>query len=203
MKNKTALPAGPGRPREFDDEQVLDKAIIRFSEYGYHGSSVSELRHALGIAPGSMYKAWGDKRSLFLAALDRYLLLRAASISRCLADHHSGRAKIEAMMRQYAQLSSGEAGRIGCLVVATAAELSGSDAELAERIAAQQRHREQQLCQLVEQAQREGSINQALNAAITAKLLLTFQQGMRVLGKTGATGDEMEVMVAELMAMLD
>lgn len=202
MNTKTALTLRPGRPREFDGDAVLDKAIIRFSEYGYHGSSISDLNGALGLTSGSIYKAWGDKRGLFLAALDRYMLLRAEAIRTCLAEQSSGRNKIEALLQHYARDSTGPAGRTGCMVVETAAELAVADEEIAGRIAAQHRKREAQLCELAAEAQRDGSLHTGLEAAVIAKLLLTLQQGMRVLGKTGATPEEMQPMIAGLMQLL-
>jgi AcrR family transcriptional regulator len=71
MTNTSHTSGRPGRPREFDSDAALDKAIARFSEHGYHGTSISDLHACLGLTSGSIYKAWGDKRGLFLAALDR------------------------------------------------------------------------------------------------------------------------------------
>lgn len=203
MTCESKLSARPGRPREFDADAMLDKAIIRFSEHGYHGTSISELKTCLGLTSGSIYKAWGDKRSLFLAALDRYLALRAEATRSCMAVEITARAKLEALLTHYALLSSETAGRTGCLVVETAVELSIADAEIAERMAAQQRKRESQLCRLIEKAQREGSVRSELNATATAKLILALQQGMRVLGKTGATTEEMLSLVPETMRLFD
>ncbi|MFB2604650.1 helix-turn-helix domain-containing protein, partial [Rhizobium phaseoli] len=65
-----------GRPREFDAEAALDTALRVFSERGYHAASISELTEAMGLAAGSVYKAFGDKRGIFLAAFDRYRAVR-------------------------------------------------------------------------------------------------------------------------------
>ncbi len=60
------------RPREFDRDEVLDKAIEVFWTQGYDGTSVQDLVDAMGIQRGSLYAAFGDKHQLFLEALDRY-----------------------------------------------------------------------------------------------------------------------------------
>jgi AcrR family transcriptional regulator len=203
MTNTSHTSGRPGRPREFDTDAALDKAIARFSEHGYHGTSISDLNASLELTSGSIYKAWGDKRGLFLAALDRYMEVRAEAIRSCLAAESSGRDKISALLAMYAQLSSGAVGRTGCLVVESAVELSMSDPEIAKRIAAQQKKREIQLRQLLEVGQSDGSVRRDLDAAVTARLLLTLQQGMRVLGKTGSTAKDMRGLVSEMLRLLD
>jgi AcrR family transcriptional regulator len=203
MSRKSDISVRPGRPREFDTEGALDRAITRFSEYGYHGTSISDLNACLVLTSGSIYKAWGDKRGLFLAALDRYMLLRGEAISACLAGENTGREKIEALLKHYAWLSGEAVGRTGCLVIETAVELALADAEVAALIAAQQHRREVQLLRLIEDAQRDGSVRSDLNAAMFAKMLLALQQGMRVLGKTGVRDEDMQGVVAELMRLLE
>ncbi|WP_218190143.1 TetR/AcrR family transcriptional regulator [Pseudomonas sp. NFACC02] len=203
MTTKNDFSLRPGRPREFDTDAALDKAITRFSEYGFHGTSISDLNTCLGLTSGSIYKAWGDKRGLFLAALDRYLTLRAEAIAACLASENSGRDKIEALLVHYARLSCEAAGRTGCLVVETAVELSRADDEIARLIGAQQDRREAQLRRLIEEGQSDGSVGEGLDAPNLAKLLLVLQQGMRVVGKTGADTEQMLAMVSELMGLLE
>jgi TetR/AcrR family transcriptional repressor of nem operon len=202
MNQKTEVPIGPGRPREFDTDAALDKAITRFSEYGYHGTSISDLNACLGLTSGSIYKAWGDKRGLFLAALDRYMTQRSEAIAACLASELSGKKKIELLITQYALLSSEVAGRTGCLVIESAVELSLADNEISKLIAAQQTRQQEQLLRLLEEGQMDGSIRTEVNAANMAKLLLTIQQGMRILGKTGSDTSTMLGMVDELMRLL-
>jgi AcrR family transcriptional regulator len=196
MSRKSDISVRPGRPREFDTEGALDRAITRFSEYGYHGTSISDLNACLGLTSG-------DKPGLFLAALDRYMLLRGEAISACLAGENTGREKIEALLKHYAWLSGEAVGRTGCLVIETAVELALADAEVAALIAAQQHRREVQLLRLIEDAQRDGSVRSDLNAAMFAKMLLALQQGMRVLGKTGVRDEDMQGVVAELMRLLE
>jgi TetR/AcrR family transcriptional repressor of nem operon len=202
MNQKTEVPIGPGRPREFDTDAALDKAITRFSEYGYHGTSISDLNACLGLTSGSIYKAWGDKRGLFLAALDRYMTRRSEAIAACLASELSGKKKIEILLTQYALLSSEAAGRTGCLVIESAVELALADNEISDLIAAQQTKREEQLLHLLQEGQLDGSIRTEVNAASMAKLLLALQQGMRILGKTGSDTSTMLGMVDELMRLL-
>lgn len=61
-----------GRPRVFDEDDVLDRVMQIFWERGYHGASIADLTAAAGIGKQSLYRAFGDKRSMYLRALERY-----------------------------------------------------------------------------------------------------------------------------------
>lgn len=192
-----------GRPREFAIDDALDRAIGHFSAHGYHGTSITDLRRVLGLTAGSIYKAWGDKRGLFLAALDRYIDGRGAEIAARLAEAANGRAKVAALLSLYAELSSGESGRTGCLVVEMAMELSSADPDIARRVAAQQRHREAQMAGLIAEGQRDRSISPACDAGVIAALLVTLTQGMRVAGKAGVSRAHMQSLIDQAMRLLD
>ena len=60
------------RPRSFDENQVVDRAMELFWTKGYEATSVSDLTAELGVHPGSLYRTFGDKHALFLRALTRY-----------------------------------------------------------------------------------------------------------------------------------
>lgn len=68
-----ACPAPRGRPRSFDTDQVLDRVRDTFWRYGYAGTSMDQLAAATGLHKPSLYGAFGDKKKLYLAALDNYL----------------------------------------------------------------------------------------------------------------------------------
>ena len=74
VKKDSAQPAAPrGRPRSFDTDQVLDRVRDTFWRYGYAGTSMDQLAAATGLHKPSLYGAFGDKKKLYLAALDNYL----------------------------------------------------------------------------------------------------------------------------------
>ena len=79
-----------GRPREFDVDDALDRAMRVFWAKGYQGASLDDLLAAMGIGRGSLYKAFGDKRSLYLAALQRYDAEIVDHAVRCLCDAAGG-----------------------------------------------------------------------------------------------------------------
>jgi TetR/AcrR family transcriptional regulator, transcriptional repressor for nem operon len=194
---------GPGRPREFVLEDVLDKAIAVFSQFGFHATSLGKLTAAIGITEGSMYKAFADKYALFVAAFERYVEVRNTRLLKQLAHAHTGRERVRAVLAVYAEASHGSHGRRGCLVVGSAVDLASSDPEMAKRVADVLKGHEKRLADFIRQGQEDGSIPTRVDAESTARLLLCVVQGMRVLGKTGRSHNEMLDVVERAMKLLD
>ncbi|MEJ4045503.1 TetR/AcrR family transcriptional regulator [Erwinia sp. SLM-02] len=191
-----------GRPREFNTDLALESAIQHFSVHGYHGSSISDLNAALGLTTGSIYKAWGDKHGLLMAALERYIELRSAAVGQLLSAAPNGLAKLEALLGHYADISSGKSGEVGCLVVETAMELSASDELIAARLARQEASRRAQFTALLQEADRDGSLPAQDDIASCADLLIAMTQGMRVLGKSGSSRERMQAIVDKAITLL-
>ncbi|MCQ1573721.1 TetR/AcrR family transcriptional regulator [Neorhizobium galegae] len=201
--NINTAPRPPGRPREFEIEEALDKAIIVFSERGYHAASISELKDAMGLAAGSLYKAFKDKKAIFLASFDRYKQVRNALLEQALTEGENGRDKVSRLLRFYAEASHGESGRRGCLVVGTAIELAVYDAEAAERVERSMTRTEAMIDGLIREGQADGSIPPTIDPLTTAHVLLSVTQGLRVLGKTGPNRDRAFSVVDTAMKLLD
>src|SRR5215471_21492094 len=96
MANRTFFMGSPrrGRPREFDMDAALDKSVRVFRERGYHATSISDLTQAMELASGSVYKAFKDKRAVFLAAFDREAIVRWEKLRRLLSTAKSGRDRV-------------------------------------------------------------------------------------------------------------
>lgn len=192
----------PGRPREFDMDGVLDKAIAIFSRLGYSATSITDLNRELGLTSGSIYKAFGDKRGLLLAALDRYLDRRAQRLDALLAAAKTGRERVAAVLRAYADDSHGEAGRTGCLVVGSLIEFASADAGLRDRMAKNLAAHEARLVRFVREGQQDGSVARHVEPETTARLLLCVLQGMRVVGKAGRKQAEMAAICESALRLL-
>jgi TetR/AcrR family transcriptional repressor of nem operon len=173
-----------GRPREFDIDNALRLAIEVFRQRGYTATSIVELMKGMHLSRGSFYKAFHDKKSVFAAAYDMYAgegvkrLKIAADVS------GTGRDRIAAVLALYAQLSQGPDGQRGCLVIATAVELSLHDPDIARRVVACWQSTETLLCELLRQAEEDGSIAIQEERQSVARSLLCLMQGMRLLGKS-------------------
>jgi TetR/AcrR family transcriptional repressor of nem operon len=185
-------------------DEALDKAVRVFCERGYHATSVNDLTTAMELASGSVYKAFKDKRAVFLSAFDRYKTVRDQKLKDAIGSQGTGRERIRKALAFYAESSHGPEGQQGCLVVGSAAELAIFDAEVAQRITAAVDRTEALMAELIRQGQADGSIPAHVDSAATARLMLCLLQGMRVVGKTGGrTRDEMTAVVEVVMKILN
>ncbi|WP_426239310.1 TetR/AcrR family transcriptional regulator [Pararhizobium sp. DWP1-1-3] len=191
-----------GRPREFDTDAALERAIDVFSVRGYHGTSISDLSDAMRLTPGSIYKAFKDKRGILLAAFDRYRVLRNTKLMAAITPIPLGRDKIKAALQFYAEAAHGELGQRGCLVVATAAELAASDPVAAERVDVAHASNEAIMKNCILLGQSDGSVSTSVDAADAARALLCLLQGMRIVGKTGRSRPEMMAVTDVAMKLL-
>ena len=183
-------------------DAALDAALIVFRDRGYHAASLAELGAAMNLTVGSIYKAFSDKRAIFIAAFDRYTELRKGELNRRLERTRSGLEKVRAMLVFYAESSHGPEGRLGCLVVGSITELSMFDAEISSRLVASLRRVKMQFRDFIELGESDGSVSANIDPEASASLLLSLVQGFRVVGKTGRTRAEVMAAVDEAMRLL-
>lgn len=195
--------AAPGRPREFELDEAADAAMQVFWSHGYNGTSLPDLIDGTGLSRGSLYKAFGDKKGLFLAALDLYIMRARERASLTLQAPGSAKAAIRQALLRYAQIASASTGQRGCLLVATATEMVPHDAEIAERVHAMFTWLQDAFAGAVERAQAQGEITADQDSQTLARLLLCLTQGMRAVGKTGAAKKDMIEVVEAAMRILE
>ena len=198
----SAPPKPRGRPREFDMDAALDQALRVFSERGYQAASISDLTEAMDLTAGSVYKAFKDKRGIFLAAFDRYRGQRLALQRRAIDRGTTGREKLAALLGIFAASAHGAEGIRGCLTVNSATDLALFDEEVAAQISAAYRHDERALADLIRLGQADGTLRADTDPDDTARALLCLTKGMRVVGKTGRTSAEMTSVVATMLTLL-
>lgn len=192
-----------GRPREFDMDDALDKAVRVFCERGYHATSIADLTSAMELASGSIYKAFKDKRAVFLAAFDHYKAIRDAQLREAIHRGGNGRERLRNALDFFAASSYGAQGKLGCLVVSGAAELATFDEEISQRVTGSLEKSEIMLGELLRQGQDDGSIPVTLDNQSTARLMLCVLQGMRVIGKAGRSKKDMQAVADAAMKLLD
>jgi TetR/AcrR family transcriptional repressor of nem operon len=194
--------AGVGRPREFELDDAARHAMDVFWDRGYEGASLPDLIEGTGLSRGSLYKAFGDKKGLLLAALEQYMAAALKITADLLSQPGSAKAAIRSSLLRHAALSSGDAGRRGCFVVAMATEMAGHDAEIAERTGRMFGRLQQLYAGAIIRGQASGEIPERDEHAM-ARFLVCQIQGMRVLGKTGVSQADMVDLVENTMRVLD
>jgi AcrR family transcriptional regulator len=184
---KATLKNGPrGRPRAFDADKALDRALKVFWRKGYEGASLSELTKAMGINRPSLYAAFGDKEALFRRALERYEKGPVAFMREALAEP-TARRVAERLLQGAAgsMCSRGHPG--GCMLV-QGALAAGDAAEPVRRELAS--HRQAGLAAITDRlrrAKKEGDLPAAADPAGLAHYLMTVMNGMAVQSVSGAT----------------
>jgi TetR/AcrR family transcriptional repressor of nem operon len=124
------------RLRQFDEEEVVRAARDKFWSVGYNGTSVDDLSAVTGLGRGSLYGAFGDKRALFLRALNSYNADALRAWRTALDGSGPALPMLERHVRVVAEGITSDVERRGCMMAKIAAELSSVDESVAERIAA-------------------------------------------------------------------
>jgi len=187
MRHPTSVQLPRGRPRTFDTEAAVERAMDVFWTRGYHATALPDLLRATKLSRGSLYAAFGDKHSLFLRALDRYI---ADAIARMDVEFAPDREPIDglrAYFAGYVERNSGANGRRGCLLVATAMELAGRDAEVDRRVAGFFKAMEARVAGALSRAKAAGKLADGVEPSSAARIIICFVEGMRVVGKTAPT----------------
>jgi TetR/AcrR family transcriptional regulator, transcriptional repressor for nem operon len=199
----TAPSRSRGRPREFDIDAALDKAVAVFSERGFHATSIVDLTDAMELASGSVYKAFKDKQSVFIAAFDRMQASFEEALRRLIEPGVPARDLIHRVLMHFADASSGAAGKRGCMLASSTMVLGTFDADVVQRVNAGLRKLETLLVTLIRAGQKDGSISKRVDSEATARLMLCAMQGMRAIGKTGRARAQMRQTAELAMKLLD
>jgi AcrR family transcriptional regulator len=186
-----------GRPREFDLNQALDAAVRVFWEKGYEGASLPDLTRAMGINRPSLYAAFGDKKSLFRSAVDRYVQGTNDFFDKALAEPRLHDALLRLLTGPLTDCDSDRPR--GCLLIsgalACATEFDSVRRELAKR-----RHQtEIPIRARLARAVADGELPPSADIAALAKFIATFQNGMAVQHSGGA--DKQTMLAAARVAM--
>jgi len=182
--SRSAHRAERGRPREFDVEQAIDAAARVFWKHGYHATPVDALCDATGVFRGSLYRTFGDKHGLLVAAFDRYAEGAIARLKeRLSADVPPADALREALMH-YTSVSANLLDRHGCFITNAAIELLPDDETMRVHIESTLHRIATQFSLAIARGQQAGQFNRNLDAEDVGRFLLCIVQGLRVLGKT-------------------
>jgi AcrR family transcriptional regulator len=179
-----------GRPREFDADQALDRALEVFWRKGYEGTSISELTEAMGINRPSLYAAFGNKEELFRKALDRYAQGPAAYTYDAL-EEPTARAVAERLLGGAADALTDPGNPHGCLGVQGALACGDAAASIKDELCARQARWQAALQRRFERARREGDLTGSASCADLAQYVATVVQGMAVQAASGATRQQL------------
>jgi AcrR family transcriptional regulator len=176
----------PGRPLSFDRSAALKAAMLAFWRHGYETTSIADLTRAMGITAPSLYTAFGDKRRLFLEAVDLYAgdpAERARAIKAAGSAFEAASHLLDAVAIAF----TGEETPTGCLLASATATGSPDAADVQLVVANVRRSLAAQLAARIEKDIADGLIPSECDANGLADLILAVIQGMSVLARDGGS----------------
>lgn len=187
-----------GRPRTFDADVALEKAMKVFWEKGYEGSSLPELTEAMGMNRPSMYAVFGNKENLFKLALERYGASHDPLFDAAL-EQPTARAVVEHFLRGNANAQTEEANPHGCLVINGALACSDDALPIRNTLIERRAAAEMRLRERFMQAKDDGDLPPDFCAGQMARYVMTVSNGMAVQAAAGATRSQLQQVVDQVL----
>jgi TetR/AcrR family transcriptional repressor of nem operon len=191
------------RPKEFDPDLAAQEAMEAFWENGYNATSVTDLLAEMGLNRGSLYGTFGDKKQLFLAALDKYQDQNVSMIREVLDRPGSARRAVEALLDLAIEKCTGAGAAKGCLAAKAAMELAPHDKDIAAWLKKFHRRNVDLLTKTIARGQCDGEINRKIDARAAARFVLNGLAGLHLLGAMGPSNGEVQEVVKLMLKVLD
>ncbi|MCD0484122.1 TetR/AcrR family transcriptional regulator [Streptacidiphilus sp. ASG 303] len=183
-----------GRPRAFDVDEALDRALEVFWRHGYEGAGISQLTSAMGINPPSLYNAFGNKQELFRRVLDRYAD-GPAGYMREAFDEPTARRVVERLLHSAADATTRPDHPRGCLTLQGGLAASPGAEKAVDELAGRRAAGEVALRMRMERARDEGELPAGTDPADLARYFATVLQGLAIQAVGGASADELHRVV--------
>lgn len=172
-----------GRPRSYDPQEVLSKAMMVFWRHGYDATGLTQLEAATGLGRQSLYAAFGDKRGLFLAAVDHYFktVIEPGFVA-VLDAPGSGLCNVHKVIESWEAVSLAP-DFSGCLIGNSVAEMGRRDEVMAGVLQRKFELMEAALVRALKRARQAGEVPSGLQPKVAAQSLLALAQGLAVLAR--------------------
>lgn len=188
------------RSKEFDENEVLLKAMRLFWEQGYEKTSLQDLVEHMGVHRRSLYDTFGDKHTLYLKTMEKYARITNAAIK---TEVQRGRTALESIRLIFDYLIETNGDQpIGCFFVNSATELAYRDPEVSNLTSELFGNEEQLLTELIQQGQQAGDISPGLDPRLLASSLHATMLGIRVMRRTSTDKQKLHQIAEVSMEML-
>jgi TetR/AcrR family transcriptional repressor of nem operon len=190
------------RPREFDPDVALDRAMELFWTKGYEATSLDDLCAATGLSRSSLYATFGGKRDLLMRTVDRYVERRTPDLANVLAQSPVRDAFATLAHRFIDQIAAGS-GRRGCFLGNCAAELPRSDRAALARVRRGLEGTQATFRSALMRAAARGELSPDADLDRLARFLTAGFQGLRLIGKVNPDRAVLEDIAATMLQCLD
>ncbi|MHA6627673.1 TetR/AcrR family transcriptional regulator [Pseudonocardia sichuanensis] len=192
-----------GRPRGFDRDEALRRAMEAFWEHGYEGTSIGDLCAVMAIRPPSLYAAFGCKEALFREAVALYEGMEGEPPLHALRDAPTAREGVEAMLRANVRSYTAPGRPTGCMVVLAATTYTPSTAGIRDFLAEERRSATAAVRERLARGQAEGDVPPGADTGALAAYVMSVQYGLSLQARDGAGRAELDTVVDCLVAGWD
>ncbi|WP_333906945.1 helix-turn-helix domain-containing protein [Delftia acidovorans] len=192
-----------GRPREFDRDQALERAMLAFWRRGYEGTSMADLVQALGIASARIYAAFGSKQDLFREAVQRYEAGDGGFADRAMAQEPRVRDALARVLRDAVATYTDDAHPLGCMVVTAATNCAEENEAVAAWLAGHRRQRTQSLIDRLQRALDDGELRAGTDVQALGDFYATQLHGISVQARDGVPRQRLLAAMETALLLLD
>lgn len=191
------------RPKEFNPDDAIEKAMQVFWHKGYEATSMEDLLTAMNLNRGSLYDTFGDKRQLFLKVIDRYCTTFASSKYSLLDQPGPALPALRRFINDMIEGGLADPQRRGCLVSNTVMELSPHENEIAGTLRQALKTAEDTFFRVLVRAKQQGELSDHKDPRTLARFLTTMMQGAIVMIKAGTPADVVKQTAKTALSILD
>jgi TetR/AcrR family transcriptional regulator, copper-responsive repressor len=196
----SATPSRPrGRPRGFDRAAALEKALHLFWSRGFQGTSISELTSAMRITPPALYSAYGDKKRLFLEAVDRYERDAGCFAQKALSEEPTAKDAIRALLHGAVNSFTKPGAPKGCLVVLGATNCAAESSDIYLALAERRTNAEKAVRARIQAGQAAGEIADGVDVGALAGMVTATLYGLAVKAKDGVPRPQLHKIVSQVL----
>jgi TetR/AcrR family transcriptional repressor of nem operon len=172
------------RTKDFDEQEVLDKAVELFWRKGYNATSMQDLVDELGISRSSLYDTFGDKHALFMTALERYRVEGSERLRSIMESPLPAREIIKKLLEVTAGELFNDQQHKGCFMVNAEVEVAPHDKEVNQVVCENDQQVEEAFYRVIKRGQESGEIANQQDARALARFTFNTVKGIRVSAKT-------------------
>ena len=192
------------RPKEFDPAQALEQAMHVFWHKGYEATSMEDLLEAMDINRGSLYATFGDKRELFLKAMDLYCSENGIGTRiSILKEPGPALPLIRRFIDRMLEFGLSDPLRRGCMITNTVMELAPHEKDIGKKATSRLQMAEEAIFHLLTRAKKEGELSENKDPRALARVLVTLMQGTIVMIKAGTPADTVRETAKAALSILD
>jgi TetR/AcrR family transcriptional repressor of nem operon len=191
------------RTKDFDENEVLTKAIQIFWHKGYNGTSMQDLVDSLGISRSSLYDTFTDKHTLFIKALESYQSSGYARIQEMITGARSAKEAVRKLLEYTTKDMLDDDQQKGCFMVNTKVELATHDMEVNRLLCQNDLQMEEIFLQVIQKGKDSGEIKNLLDARALTRFIMNTVKGMQVTGKSTTDQTVFDDIIRLAVSVLD